>query len=118
MSKSETRLLSGTYAERILRREPRVRELPAGFQQQDLGEDRDRDLPGRLVAEAKSDGRVQAGVLARIASEPAGDVAQDQGHLPAAADQPDIPRFGPQRGLEHALVQRMAAGEDHDEVAR
>jgi len=66
---------SSTYAEGVLRRQARVRELAIALDEDDLGEDGDGDLSRRLVADAQPDGRVQAKVLARIAPEAAGDVA-------------------------------------------
>ena len=45
-----------------------------------------------------------------------GDATQEHRDLAAAADQADVARVGAQRGLEHAFVERVAAGEDDDEV--
>src|SRR5712664_3163193 len=118
MSKPQTRLLSSTYAEGVLRRQARVRELAIALDEDDLGEDGDGDLSGRLVADAQPDGRVQAKVLARIAPEAAGDVAQHERDLPPAADQADVARPRLQRRLQHAFIQRMAAGEDDHEIRR
>src|SRR5882724_5349010 len=91
MSKSETRVLSGTYAERVARRKARVRQLAAALDQNDLRQDRERDLPGSLVPQPQPDGRVQARIVPRIASDPPGDVAEDERDLPPAADQADVP---------------------------
>src|SRR3981081_2639797 len=66
MSKPQTRLLSSTYAEGVLRRQARVRELAIALDEDDLREDGDGDLSRRLVADAQPDGRVQAQVLARL----------------------------------------------------
>src|ERR1700730_8873353 len=89
MSKSQTPLLSSTYAEGVLRRQARVRELDTALEEDDLGEDCDAYLSWRLLAEPQPDGRVQARVLARIAPEAAGDVAQHQGDLSPASDPDD-----------------------------
>src|SRR6202022_5012143 len=102
MSKPTTPLLSSTYAEGVLRRQARVRELAIALEEDDLGEDGDGDLSWRLVAESQPDGRVQAKVLARIAPEAAGDVAQHQGDLSPASDQADVARPRLQRRLQHA----------------
>src|SRR5258705_12291071 len=118
MSKPQTRLLSSTYAEGVLRRQARVRQLAVALDEDDLGQDRDGDLSGRLVADAQPDGRVQAKVLARIAPEAAGDVAQHQRDLPTAAAQADVARPRLQRRLQHAFIQRMAEGEDDHEILR
>src|SRR5882724_12543443 len=118
MSKSQTRLLSSTYAKGVLRWQARVRELAIALDEDDLGEDGDGDLSGRLVADAQPDGRVQAKVLARIATEAAGDVAQHQGDLPPAADQADVARARLQRRLQHAFIESVAAGEDDDKIRR
>src|SRR5438045_1384513 len=118
MSKSERRLLSGTYANGVLRSEPRVRELALALEEQDLRQDGDGDLSRRLVPEAQPDRGVQPRIVARAAAEAPGDAAQDQGDFPAAADQPDVARLGAKRRFEHVLVQRVAAGEDHHEVRR
>src|SRR6266446_8834562 len=118
MSKPQTRLLSSTYAEGVLRRQARVRQLATALEEEDLGEDGDGDLSGRLVAEPQPDGRVQAKVLARIAPQAAGDVAQHQRDLPPAADQADVARPRLQRRLQHAFIEGMAAGEDDDESRR
>src|SRR5438132_8658539 len=118
MSKSETSLVSGTYAKRLARREARVRKLAAALDQDDLRQDRERDLPRSLVPEPEPDGRVQARIVPRIASDPPGDVAEDERDLPPAADQADVPGAAAERRLEHRFVQRMAPGEDGDEVGR
>src|ERR1700682_4762870 len=118
MSKPQTRLLSSTYAEGVLRRQARVRELAIALEEDDLGEDGDGDLSWRLVAESQADGRVQRKARARTAPEAAGDVAQHQGDLPPAADQADIARPRLQRRLQNAFIEGMAAGEDDDEIRR
>src|SRR4051812_27640395 len=118
MSKSEISLVSGTYAKRLARREARVRELAAALDQDDLRQDRESDFPGSLVPQPEPDGRVQARVVPRIASDPRGDVAEDERDLPPAADQADVPGPAAQRRLQHRLVQRMAPGEDGDEIGR
>src|SRR6267142_2387886 len=118
MSKPQTRLLSSTYAEGILRRQARVRELAIALDENDLGKDGESDLPGRLVADAQPDGRVQTNVLARVPPDAAGDVAQHQRDLPTAADQADVSRPRLQRRLQHTFIERMAAGEDDDEIRR
>src|SRR5437016_7123421 len=116
MSKSETPLLSGTYASGFPRPQPGVRELPSALDQEDLGEDGDGDLPGRLVSQPQPDGRVQPRVLAQLPPQPPADVAQDQRHLSAAPDQPDVSGPRLQRRLQHALVERVATGQDHHEI--
>src|ERR671938_283662 len=100
MSKRENVLLSGRYANGVLRPEAGVGELPLALQQEDLGEDGDGDFARRLVPQAQSDGRVQARVFPRVAPEPLRDAAEDGRHLAAAADETDVPRVGTDRGLQ------------------
>src|SRR5947208_794321 len=118
MSKSESGVLSGTYAQGVLRGQAGVGEDSVALQQQDLGEDGDGDLARRLVAETQPDRRVQPRIVARVAAEPLRDAPEDQGDLPPAADQPDVPRRRAEGSLEDRLVERVAAGEDHHEVGR
>src|SRR5882672_5033454 len=118
MSKPQTRLLSSTYAEGVPGGQARVRELAIALDEDDLREDGDGDLSRRLVAEPEPDRRMQAKVLARIAAEAAGDVAQHQCDLPPAADQTDVARARLQRRLQHAFIESVAAREDDDEIRR
>src|SRR5438552_11770832 len=118
MSKSESGVLSGTYAYGVLRGQAGVGEDSVALQQQDLGEDGDGDLARRLVPEPQPDGRVQPRIVARVAAQPLRDAPEDQGDLAPAADQPDIPRRRAEGSLEDCLVERVAAGEDHHEVGR
>src|SRR5207253_9707886 len=76
--RSEMPLLSGTDADGVPGGETGMRKLALALQEEDLGENRDGDLAGRLVAEAQPDRRMQAGIVARIAPQPPGDAAQDQ----------------------------------------